>query len=395
MRRLSAMLWLEGYAVLLAVVQQLHGVRTDEAKYLLNIPYPHPPLARWFLSLFDGFILQDVAVRILLATLMVQAVWIVLDMGRALQRSGKIAACILWLGSAAFLMQAGTVMMAPLTALQTLLFLWILSLPQERLPQKSTIGFLWLATLFTALQGVLLAPLALAALRLRGATWRQTAWYVGVPLALLALYALGNPLVLASMLIQSGKDASDTLVFRAEGLLWILVLAGSGVGAFIGTLGLLLKKHVWILASFVLVLAYVFLGRFDYYAILFLPFYITGAKHLFRRMPHLAIPTSIGIVACTIALLFQSDMWFYRADAATVVFAELSSGDFRGTALIVGSHGHEWQYHHSDDFRVVPYAVSLLPEAQVVICMNECILLDPLEWSDRDWGDVTVWFRHQ
>jgi hypothetical protein len=227
MRRLKIALWLECYALLLAVVQEHNGVRTDEAKYLLDIPYPHPPLARWFFSLFDGFTWQEFFIRALVATFMVQAAWIVWDMARSLNRSGKIAVAVLWLGSAAFVLQVGTVMMAPLTALQALVFLWILSLPKERLPGMPAMGFLWFATLFTALQGALLAPIVFAALRLRGASWKQVALYLGAPLVLVGLYALGNPLVAASLLIQSGKDAGDPVVVRAAGLLWILVLAGA------------------------------------------------------------------------------------------------------------------------------------------------------------------------
>ena len=51
MRRLTFILPLQAWAILLAFVQTLGGgVRTDEAKYLLNIPYPQPPLARWILG---------------------------------------------------------------------------------------------------------------------------------------------------------------------------------------------------------------------------------------------------------------------------------------------------------------------------------------------------------
>jgi len=54
MRKLIAAVALQIYALLLAGVQLLGGVRTDEAKYLLNIPYPHPPLAR-FLQARAGY----------------------------------------------------------------------------------------------------------------------------------------------------------------------------------------------------------------------------------------------------------------------------------------------------------------------------------------------------
>lgn len=375
MRRLKIVLWLECYALLLAVVQEHNGVRTDEAKYLLNIPYPHPPLARWFFSLFDGFAWQEFFVRAFVATLMVQAAWIVWDMARSLNRSGKIASCVLWLCSAAFVLQAGTVMMAPFTALQALVFLWILSLPKERLPGMPAMGFLWLATLFTALQGVLLAPLVFAALRLRGASWKQVALYFCAPLALVGLYAFGNPLIAASMLIQSGKDAGDPMAVRAAGLLWILVLAGSGVGTLVGVLGLALKKHAWIGASFLLVLAYVFVGRFEYYAILFLPFFVTGTKHLLRRMPRVAVPMAAGIVLCTVVILASWTPLLTPRSVARETLVRAGTG----TILIRGSMGHEWQYEASPGQDIRPYATALAPDARAVVCFAECDDLE-IEW---------------
>jgi hypothetical protein len=375
MRRLKIALWLECYALLLAVMQEHNGVRTDEAKYLLDIPYPHPPLARWFFSLFDGFAWQEFFVRALVATLLVQAVWIAWDMARSLRPSGKIAVAVLWLGSAAFVLQAGTAMMAPLTALQALVFLWILSLPKERLPGAPAVGFLWLATLFTALQGVLLAPLAIAALRINGTPVRGRLWYIGAPLVLVGLYVLGNPLIAASLLIQSGKDAGDPMVVRAAGLLWILVLAGSGVGAFVGVLGIALKKHVWITASFLLVLAYVFVGRFDYYAILFLPFFVTGTKHLLRRMPRVAIPMAVGVVLGTAAILAS---WMPLLSDRSLARETLERAG-TGTILVRGSMGHEWQYEASSGQDVRPYAEALAPDAKAVVCFTEC---DDLE---EDW----------
>ena len=68
---------LEVYALALAFLQAMSGVRTDEAKYLLNIPYPHPPAARFVLGLTDGWAYQEIFWRIVFATLLVQAVFLV------------------------------------------------------------------------------------------------------------------------------------------------------------------------------------------------------------------------------------------------------------------------------------------------------------------------------
>ena len=77
MRRALIIIGLEGYALALAWIQSLGGVRTDEAKYLLDIPYPHPPLMRWVLNLTEGFTYQEMLWRMIFATLLVQAVWLV------------------------------------------------------------------------------------------------------------------------------------------------------------------------------------------------------------------------------------------------------------------------------------------------------------------------------
>ncbi len=387
MRRLKIALWLECYALLLAAVQEHNGVRTDEAKYLLDIPYPHPPLARWFFSLFDGFAWQEFFVRALVATLLVQAVWIAWDMARSLRPSGKIAVAVLWLGSAAFVLQAGTVMMAPLTALQALVFLWILSLPKERLPGAPAVGFLWLATLFTALQGVLLAPLAIAALRLNGTPVRSRLWYIGVPLVLVGVYALGNPLIAASLLIQSGKDAGDTVAVRGAGLLWILVLAGSGVGTFVGIAGLALKKNAWIGASFMLVIAYVLLGRFEYYAILFLPFFVTGAKHLLRRMPRVAVPMAVGVVLGTVAILTLWMPLLTPQSRARYVLGYAGSG----TILLTGGLGHEWQYEASSDQTLLWSGEADPSAVDAVVCFKDCGKLEAA-WHEGMGGQVHIWW---
>lgn len=391
MRRLKTVLWLEGYAVLLALLQTFNGVRTDEAKYLLDIPYPHPPLARWTLSLFDGFAWQELGARVLFATLLVQAAWFVWDMGRALSRGSRVALCALWLGSACLVLQAGTVMMAPLTAFQALVFLWILSLPRERAPSSATIGLLWLATLFTALQGALLLPLAVAALRLRGATWRQVAWYAGAPAALVALYAAGNPLVLASFGLQAGKDAADTMLGRGVGLLRILTLAGSGVGTLAGVVGLVLKRHWFILASFALVSLYVFVGRYDYYAIIFLPFLVTGWKHLFRRVPRIAVPVAIGTILCTFVVLWYVPLvQRHPAEDAMAFIAEKVPA---GPVAIRGPFGHEWQYELTPDHPVGRYVESAAHENRAVVCVDECPA--PVEgvYALEEAGPYRIWFR--
>ncbi|MBI5156250.1 hypothetical protein HZA45_03180, partial [Candidatus Peregrinibacteria bacterium] len=116
---------LEAYAIILAFLQAMSGVRTDEAKYLLNIPYPHPPAARFLLGLTDGWAYQEFFWRFLFATLLVQAVFLIWSMGKILPRRDRFTLCGVWLFSAAFVAQTGSIMMAELTALQGLVFTWL------------------------------------------------------------------------------------------------------------------------------------------------------------------------------------------------------------------------------------------------------------------------------
>lgn len=387
MRKLSLVIGLEAYALFLAGVQFLNGVRTDEAKYLLDIPYPHPPLARGMLGFFDGMPFNEGFFRILFATLIVQAVWIVWEMGRSLSILSRISLCVVWLLSGAIMFQGGTVMMAMLTAFEALLFLWLLSLPGERLPQPVTIGFLWLVTLFTALQGVLLAPLILGLFLRRKSTYMQMMLYGVVPIVLLVLYTLGNPFIPASVLLHSGKDSTDTLLTRALGLLWILALAGSGVGSVVGIVGLALKRKWFILASFILIVLYVFVGRYDYYAILFLPFFITGCKHLFRREERLAIPTAIGVILGTAILLFSIPLRTPRSPARDALNAAPN-----GLILVNGPMGHEWQYEAEKGQIVRRYTQELARETKTLICTQSCDDPGP-NWALLPIPGVDVWVR--
>ena len=117
MRRVVSILLLEIAAAGLAVLKWMGGVRTDEAKYFLNIPYPHPPLVRTMLHwtvLLPG---AELVWRVVFATLLFQGVWLLWRSGRAFPRGLRILLAGAWLTSAATILQTGTVMMAPLTAL--------------------------------------------------------------------------------------------------------------------------------------------------------------------------------------------------------------------------------------------------------------------------------------
>ena len=113
-------LLMELYALVLASMQFLHSVKTDEAKYLLNIPYPHPPLARFILHLTDSWPFQEFFWRFVFASLCIQAVRLVWKLSHDLKPKTRFALSILWLCNTAIIFQAGSIMMAPLTALEAL-----------------------------------------------------------------------------------------------------------------------------------------------------------------------------------------------------------------------------------------------------------------------------------
>src|SRR3989338_3989707 len=117
MPKFFVVIGLQIVAFLLAWLQFLTGMRTDEAKYLLNIPYPHPPLIRSVLGWTDGFVYQEIFWRVIFATLIIQAVWLVWDMGRSFGRPSRILLALAWLLSSGVILQGGSLFIGPLSAL--------------------------------------------------------------------------------------------------------------------------------------------------------------------------------------------------------------------------------------------------------------------------------------
>lgn len=371
MRRLISVVALECYAVALAVLQMSGHVHTDEAKYLLNVPYPHPPLARWFLSLFDGFPWQELGARILFATLAVQAAWIVWDMGKALPSKSRLILCGAWLTSFGVVAGAGTVMMAPLTALQGLVFLWLYLRDEDDARHAGAIALFWLASLFTAYQAALFFPFVIAIfLRMKLPLWKRMA-YVAVPLFLLCLYTLTNPFALASMLNQAGKDAAETLAQRASAFGSIALLAGSVVLGIAGTWGIIRSRQPAIGCALLLVCAYVFLGHYAYYMMLFVPFFVAGSYFLLhaKALPPVPFATAFGLCAVAVLALHSP---VNPATPAREVMRAIADRGPRGNIAIVGSFGHEWQYE--SPYPVLKFSEASLPSAQTVVCpaTGEC-----------------------
>lgn len=383
-RTLASVIGLEFYALALATMQHvLVGVRTDEAKYLLDIPYPHPPFARFILGLTDGWMYQELLWRIVFATLLVQGVWLALSLVSGLSRPARAAVAAGWLLSSPLVLQAGTVMMAPLTAMQALVCVWLLFSPGDQTYRAWLIGLFWLFMLFTAYQAVLFFPVVFAVVwRMRLPASKRLMLFL-VPVALLCFYTLINPLALASMVLHAEKDAVQTIAERLRESGFIFLLGGSGILSLMGVVGLLFTRRVSLFLSFLLVAAYVFLGRYDYYAVLFLPLLAAGLVELARRMPRIAVATAALVPVGTL-LILVSFPWLVPVSgmAPEHVMRIIEEKDQPGDILIVGPFGHDWQYVSRRPVR--RYQARFLAEAAAVICLRPC---EEMQRSAR-WGRV-------
>lgn len=381
---------LEAYAVLLAWLQG--GIRTDEAKYLLSIPYPHPPLARWLLSLFDGFAWQAGAARILFASLVVQAVWIVWKMAGGMPRLSRYALAAAWLLSWGVLSQAGAVMMAPLTALQGLLFLWLFIRHDDATPFAGIIALFWLASLFTAYQAALFFPIVLAIFwKMKLPAWQRLAFFL-VPIILLCIYTPTNPFALASMLNLAGKDGAVPIFLRLHSVLWLWFVSGSVAFSIAGTAGLLRFPRWPVLASFFLTCAYIFAGFHGYYGIILVPFFVVGLADALRAWPRLTMPFAACFLVGTCVLLFFN-VRLPSPSVADTTMELIEARGRQGNVLIQGSFGHEWQYE--SPYPILKYGEWLLEDAQAVVCLktDACDVRVTQGFEKMEGAPVEVWVR--
>lgn len=378
-------------AALLAFLQWKIGVRTDEAKYLLDIPYPHPPLIRTVLSWTETLPFQELLWRFLFALLLVHGVWLAISLVPSLSPSRRLALAVAWLGSSALLLQAGTVMMAPLTALQGLVLLWLYVRDRDGTHHVWLLGLFWLAMLFTAYQGILFAPLAFALFLRMRLPLRTRLLLFAVPVLLLALYTLSNPLAAASMTIHAGKDAAQTFPERVRDTLGVWGWGGSFVVSVLGTIGLFLRPRWPVFLSFLLVFAYVFLSRYEYYAILFLPFFLIGTALLLPR-PQFFAWSLAGLTPLATVLLIWMRPPVLAGSIAARLLPVIASRGITGDILIEGPFGHEWQY--ASRFPVRRFREDRLDKAQTVVCLRPCPVLQTHPLWERVRGEaVDVWVK--
>jgi len=405
MQRILIILLLEGYAILLAGMQGVAGVRTDEAKYLLNIPYPHPPFARWIIGQTEWMTYQEMFWRIVFATILVQAVWVIWSgslchelkwFDRAhhdtkSQLSQKIILGFSWLLSAALFMEGGKIMMAPLTAIQGLILVLFFLKDREASEAISSfwLGLLWLVSLFTAYQAVLFLPIVIAVFwRMRIPVFHKLV-YVGGSLVLLAIYTLTNPLVIASMINAGGQQVSVSFVDRLGGVIDLWMIGGSVVVSILSVLGMIRAKSIPLIASLILVCAYIFFAHRAYYSVLFLPLLI-GGMILFLEEHTLPLGRSVGLMAVMLLVFVQQYLFDGSQNITRDVLSKIPQEIRAGDILIAGPFGHQWQYASRVPLR--RYRPELLSQAQAVVCLKSCEGFDESGWEKQEYADGILVF---
>lgn len=395
---IRALIGLQLFAIVLAYVHGVSGVQTDEAKYLLSIPYPHPPVLRTILSLTMSFPFQAMLWRILFATAMVHAVWVVWDLAAVLPRGRRIALCALWLTASPLLLQVGTVMMVVPTALFGLIA-FRLATERGEVSRASLplLAWGWLLALGSAYQCVLFAPLVWAMMRRTSASRLSVFFAFSAPLLLLALYTLSNPLALASMVAVSTQDSAMHLTQRMQNVLWVWMLSG-GALTIVGLWGVLVAGTRALQLTTLLVLLYTSLSGQHYYAILLLPLCVGGVYHL---ACHRRLWTGWMLwthALSTIVILLVSFAGFSQTDTTATTIARLTERGISSPLLIAGPFGHDWQYW--SPVPIVRFSsllsVSTEDQSDFLVCtrVQGCEgELDLEKWQRVPEGPMEIWER--
>lgn len=359
------------FAVVACAALQLSlGVRTDEAKYLLNIPYPHPPLIRTVLGWTDGWMGQEIIWRLVFSCLLCSA-------GVMYCWRRPWPALLLWGSLPAVWSQAGSIMMAPLLAVQALVLLGLLRCETRNLV-AAEIGCLWLAILLTSYQGVLLMPLIFALImRSKGNTALRWAILL-LPIIVLSVYTTSHPLSAASFLLQTGKDADVALTDRALRTVHLWCLGMGFVGVPFVLWRMVETRAMPVLMTFVLLSAYVTLGSFDYYAVFFSPFVLWALSSRLRNQKFVGAVVFSNIVTAffLVALPTPSPV---REQVMELMHA---APDPITDIQLVEPFGHEWQYESS--VPVGRRSDAALRAGTVVVCLRECAAPTGGTWKALD-----------
>lgn len=382
---LIVVLLLEVLALVLASVQFADGLVTDEAKYLLSIPYPHPPFLRSFMGWTTEIPWHEFLWRFVFASMLVQCVWFFVDLGRVLSPQRRLCFAASWLLLSSVVLGSGSIIMAVMTAAFGAVFVWT-ALHSKPPASAATIGLLWLLSLFTAYQAVLFLPLVVSSLIHTRARKRLILAYVGLPLLLLALYSLTNPHALLTMVQVSGQDATISVAERLVRIGWIWIVGGALIASVAGTVGILTSVRFDLVIAFGLVTGFIVLTSQEYYAILFAPLFMGGLFLLFCKR-RLNAPVFLACQAvCTSIIVFLSFPTF-RETPVRAHMKALSAYHLTGALLIDGFFGHEWQYESPFPIRRFSQELSAAAESKagVFVCTKSA-------GCDEDINDE-LWMR--
>ena len=258
------------------------------------------------------------------------------------------------------------------------------------------VGCLWLLALFSAYQTVLYAPLLLGVLHAAHVSRRKQFLYLGLPLLLLGLYTLGNPLALASFAHAGTQDTPLALHLRFSNVLQLCIVAGSLVTTFVGIVGIFGSGRPDFIVTLLLLLGFVAVTAQDYYAILLTPVFCAGVMFLLskRRISgEVFIPLQILSAA---VLLYH----FFPRTAALPAWDTmrfLQSQGVSGLVLIDGYFGHEWQYE-SRGARIGRFTQTLSSEAETeasaIVCTKKTCEEDVGDgWAELEGAPIETWIK--
>ncbi|MDD5041758.1 MAG: hypothetical protein PHX87_05135 [Candidatus Peribacteraceae bacterium] len=378
----------------LAALHAWQGITTDEAKYLLSIPYPHPPFARLIIGITQGIPGQTLIWRVILAVTLLLAAELARSLAPVRERGATFLLGGLWVLSAAVFVSAGQILLAPVTAVQMLVFCYWYLRGEDLEGMIGWVALLWLVSLFTAYQAILFLPLVAAVFwRMRIARWQRVV-ALGGPVLLLALYTVVNPLAFASMVTAGGQNlGGGSPLIALQSVAWLWILGGSLAASILGTIGMLSSQRWPLIVSLLLVAGFTFLSFRPYYGILFTPLLLTGlatSPTLLRRTGTILLCTLVCALVI-IPLTFPKDApspvpSIYRA-------AEQAGIPAGATAIIAGPFGHQWQYGPYIVRRMVGN-LQLLDSARVAVCLTDCPAIRGREgWEKLPGVSVEVWVR--
>ncbi|MDD5055185.1 MAG: hypothetical protein PHZ00_02860 [Candidatus Peribacteraceae bacterium] len=382
----------------IALLGMRMGLQSDEAKYLLEVPFSLPHAIRWFLSFGASLTFHEFLMRFVLASIAVQAGWLLWDLGTVLPLERQMALVGTWLLSAALIMQGGTLLPVTMTTVCGLAFVWVALHPEGTGHCRGPcVGLLWLLSLFISYQCLLYAPLVWSGLRSNRAHLRESVLYFTIPVLLLGIYLLGYPLAVAGMPQIPTQDMPLETGQRFLLAMKIFLFAGGYVTSVVGLWGILTGGRRDLFLSLILILTFILLFPRQHHAVLLLPLLTGGFFLLFcrRKVPPRGF-LLLQTVATIIVIIIHPPKKSLNIARETMA-ALHAQGITTGMILIDGAYGHEWQYESRQPIRTFSQELraSIEEQAAVFICTKKSCEDDRNFdlWTKRISAPLEVWTK--